>query len=961
MFNESNTIEEFVLNRLKTVGWEVAEGKHLPRVTTDVFIPSHLQAALERLNPEIAERPELGEEVVYRLKALLLAARGEGLVRANEEFFMWLRGDKSMPFGPNGDHVSIRLLDFDDMTQNRCVVANQVTFKSPEKRFDVVGFINGLPLFIGELKTPVRPSISWMDGADQVLNDYEPSVPEFFVPNVLSFATEGKTFRFAGIKTPLEFWAPWRDGETLSGGFSEVEGAIKSLLRPETLLDIARHFTLFAAAKGQKIKVLPRFQQYFAANQIVARVVEGLNKKGLIWHFQGSGKSLLMVFAANKLRAHQDLKNPTVLIVTDRIDLDSQITGTFATADVPNLASAKTRKELENLLQTDARKVVLTTIHRFGEASGLLNARSNIIVLVDEAHRTQEGDLGHKMREALPNAFLFGFTGTPINKRDRNTFWAFGSEADEGGYLNRYGFEEALRDEATLPLDFEPRLIEMRVDKAKIDEAFAQISGELDERDQDLVARQAAKLAVLVKVPERVKAICADIASHFLENVDPNGFKAQVVCFDRESCVSYKQELDVLLGADASTIVMTAVAGDPSDWKQYDRARDDEEKILDRFRDKADPLKILIVTSKLLTGFDAPILQTMYLDKPMKEHGLLQAICRTNRPYPEKRRGRIVDYLGVFDDIAKALAFDEKSVTGVITDLQALKAKLPLALEKTLAPFEGIARDQIGFETLLEAQNRLPNNETRDLWAAEFSVLARTWEALSPDEILNPHRGDYRWLCQVYESLKPPSGNGKLLWHALGAKTIELIHENVHVEAVRDDIEKLVLDAAMIEELAVEEIPGKGREIVGQIVARLRRHDKDPKFIALGQRVEDVKERFEQGLISSVLFLKELLQIAKDVVEAEKQIDPAEEQNKAKAALTELFQQTRGESTPAVVERIVADIDAIVKIVRFDGWQSTAAGTRGVKQALRKTLLKYQLHREQELFERAYDYIEVYY
>jgi type I restriction enzyme R subunit len=395
-------------------------------------------------------------------------------------------------------------------------------------------------------------------------------------------------------------------------------------------------------------------------------------------------------------------------------------------------------------------------------------------------------------------------------------------------------------------------------------------------------------------------------------------------------------------------------------WKQYDRSRDEQEKLLDRFRDRTDPLKFLIVTSKLLTGFDAPILQVMYLDKPMKEHNLLQSICRTNRPYQGKSHGLIVDYLGIFDDVAKALNFDERGVQRVITNLNELKAQLPEAITACLNYFPGVDRTIGGYEGLIAAQECLPNNERRDEFAACYSFLARLWEALSPDcpkEYVN----DYRWLTQVYESVKPPSGQGKLLWHALGAKTLEIIHQNVHVEAVRDDLETLVMDADVLAEIVTTNDPKKTKEIEIKVIARLRKHKDDPKFIALGRRLEELKERHELGLLVSLEFLKQLLELAKEVVKAEQEVVPEEEQDKGKAALTELFNEVKNDNTPIMVERIVNDIDSIVRIVRFPGWQQTVAGEREVKKALRQTLLKYQLHREQELFDRAYAYIKQYY
>jgi type I restriction enzyme R subunit len=627
------------------------------------------------------------------------------------------------------------------------------------------------------------------------------------------------------------------------------------------------------------------------------------------------------------------------------------------------MIKAESREELRTLLGQDVRKVVITTIHKFGEAEGVLNDRKNIIVLVDEAHRTQEGDLGRKMRSALPNAFLFGLTGTPINRADKNTFWAFGADEDEKGYLSRYTFQESIRDKATLPLHFESPEIKLKINKSAIDEAYKQITDNLSEQDRDDLAKRAAKMAVLVKTPERVRGVVEHMVNHFRAKVEPNGFKAQVVTFDRECCVAYKAAMDEITGdAECSAIVMHVTQGDPAEWKIHARDRDAEEKLLDRFRDPGDPLKFLIVTSKLLTGFDAPILQVMYLDKPMRDHNLLQAICRTNRPYPKKDHGLIVDYIGIFDDVAQALDFDEKAVLQVISNLDDVKKELPKQVAACLAFFPGVDRTVGGYEGLIAAQDCLPNNEKRDAFAAEHSVLGRIWEALSPDPCLSPYETDYRWLTQVYESVKPPSGNGKLLWHVLGAKTIELIHQNTHLDTVRDDIETLVMDAEVLESVIGAPDPDKkGKTLEIKLVARLRKHGKDPKFVALGERLERIKEKHEQGLLDSKEFLKQLLELARDVVEAEKKVDPVQEQDKAKAALTELFQQVKTNETPVIVERIVADIDEIVRMVRFPGWQQTTAGEREVQKALRKTLLKYHLHKDQELFDRAYGYIRQYY
>ena len=964
-FNEANTVEAFIRDRLAGLGWCFIGPNDLPRQPQEVLTESYLREALIRLNPDIAANPSCVDDVLYRLRAIILSVRSDGLVKANEEFASWLLGERSMPFGPNGEHVTIRLIDFDDIEQNSFVVTQQFTFRAgkTEKRADLVLLVNGLPLVLIEAKTPVRSSQSWLDGALQVHDDYEQNVPELFVPNVFSGATEGKEYRYGSVRMPVDLWGPWRTDENEPQSIVDVGKSVTSMLRPASVLNLLANFTAFATQKGKRrIKIIARYQQVEGANKIVERVVAGQPRKGLIWHFQGSGKSLLMLFAARKLRLHPALKNPTVLVVVDRIDLDSQISGTFYAADMANLVRTDSRKELSDLLAKDVRKVVITTIYKFAEAGGVLNDRDNIIVMVDEAHRTQEGDLGRKMREALPNAFLFGLTGTPINRADRNTFYAFGAETDKNGYMSYYGLDDSLRDGATKELHFEPRLVDLHIDQQAIEAAYAELTKGLTDEDKDKLGQAAAKMAILVKAPERVGAICADIAKHFQEKVAPNGFGAQVVTFDRQSCLLYKQELDRHLPPETSDIVISVNSGE-AEYAPYKRDRDAEEKLLDRFRDPKDPLKIIIVTSKLLTGFDAPILQTMYLDKPLRDHTLLQAICRTNRPYGEqKTHGLVVDYLGIFDDVAQALKFDEKGVRKAVSNITDLAAMLPSAIQKCLEYFAGVDRSLSGYEGLIAAQDCLPTDDRRDAFASDFSVLSRIWEALSPDPILTPRQKDYRWLAQVYESLKPSTGTGRLLWHRLGAKTIELIHENVHVDAVRDDLDTLVMDAELLE--AVLENPDpekKAKEISVKLTGRLRKHAGNPKYKALAERLEDLKNRHQQGLLLSIEFLKELLELAKDVVKMERETPVEEDIDRGKAALTDLFEEARNGDTPIMVRRVVDDIDEIVRAVRFDGWQATHAGEREVKKALRQTLFKYKLHQDAELFERAYGYIREYY
>ncbi|MCO5299287.1 MAG: type I restriction endonuclease subunit R [Candidatus Nanopelagicales bacterium] len=964
-FNEANSVRDLVRDQAISRGWTFIPGNELDRDHNEVLIETDLREALIRLNPTIAAQPSRADEVIHRLRGILLSGRRGAMVPANEEWAAWLNGARTMPFGPNGQHVTINLLDTNNPELDTRTVSTEVTFTRGQvaRRADLVFYINGMPLIIGEAKSPVRPAYTWVDAASQLHDDYEKNIPEFFVPSVFLFATEGKEFHYATIRTPIHHWGPWRNDQAGPNliGIQTITAATNTLLTPAAIQDFARFYTAFATdSKHRKIKLIARYQQYLAGNAIVNRVRDGQVKKGLIWHFQGSGKSLLMVFTATKLRAQPDLAAPTILIVVDRLDLDTQISDTFKTTDIPNVISTDSREELHKLLQDGTRKIIITTIHKFAEAEGVLNDRDNIVVMVDEAHRTQEGDLGRKMREALPNAFLFGLTGTPINRRDRNTFYAFGSDTDTGGYMSLYSFSDSIRDGATLPLHFEPRLVELRINREQLDEGFTELTEDLSDKQKALLSAKAANTAHLLKASDRIAKVAADIYTHFTTSISPLGLKGQIVVYDKQACVLMKHELDKLLDPDASTIVMSMDARDPQEWRDnWGRDRDEEKKTLDRFRDPQDPLQILIVTAKLLTGFDAPILAAQYLDKPLRDHTLLQAICRTNRTYPGKTHGLVVDYLGIFDDAAQAMLFDDKTITKVITDISALTSDLPAAMEKALGFFDGVDRTLDGWEGLQAAQQKLPDDETRDDFGRTYSHLSQLWEAISPDPMLSDYETDYRWLTEVYESVRPADHTGKLVWHNLGPKTLELINSNITVEVPRDDLEIIVLDAHTLEELA----SGKKdpETTMKAISGRIAKHQDNPVFQELGERLTKLKERYEHGQQASLEFLRELVALARDTVAAEKAVDEIPREEKGKAALTELFEAVKTDTTPIIVERVVSDIDEVVRAVRFDGWQDTNAGDREVQKALRKTLyVRYKL-RDEELFQKAHEYVRQYY
>lgn len=982
-FNEDNVTEQMCINVAEKLGYTYVSPADLGRPYDCVVVDQLLKEALLRMNP-ISETD--AQVVIEKVKARIASGMGGDIVTANQALQKLFFDENSFPFGDNGDFVNVRFFDDNPKTaaqNNSYVVTNQWEFPKSSyaggKRLDVVLLINGIPMVIGEVKTATKASVMWADGAQDII-DYQKSVPEMFVPNILSFATEGKELHYGGVGTPLGKWGPWFATEERKHGLlKDVQKNLASLIEPLRLLEIYRFFSVYTADKitNRKIKIVCRYQQYFGGKAIVDRVLsrceKGIGpKKGLIWHFQGSGKSWLMVFASQMLM--KKVPNaPTVVIVDDRRDLRDQITGDFTRAEVPNLDFAYTKEELQQFFKNDQRKILITTIFLFGEIKKALNLRDNIIVMVDEAHRTQEGDLGECMRVALPNAFFFGLTGTPINKKDKNTFKCFGADEDQGGYMSKYSYQDSIDDGATLELNFKEVPVEMHLDEKNLQAAFDQMAKEnqLSDDEKDELTRRTSVEAFFTD-PKRIREVCKHVADHYRQYIKPTGLKCQLVVYNRACCVAYKKELDMLLDEGDETAIVMHTSGDKAnEYADYKLTDFEQGKLLDKFRDPLSPLKFVIVTSKLLTGFDAPILQCMYLDKPMKDHTLLQAVCRTNRTYDaQKKCGLVVDYVGVFENIYKSLNFDEESVQKSITNINEIKKMVPGWVQDCLDFFPGVDRTIGGFAGLEAAQECLRDDNVKMQFCAHFKRLHKAWEVCSPDGDLLPYKNDYIWLSQVYDSIRPSGGGpgNKLIWLTLGPKTIELIHENVTSINIGDSLEDLVVDTSLLDSCLRDE-KRRARtiiEIKKMLVLRLgnNKHKDHPRMKELAEKLRELQDRMRQEQADSIEFLKQLLDIAKQMMVVERELDQPEDRRKqAKAALTELFQTVKSDNTPVAVERVVNDIDEqVVSIIRrFPNAFKALTGKQEIRKSLRSLLwLKYKI-KDNDVYEKACQYVEQYY
>ena len=562
--------------------------------------------------------------------------------------------------------------------------------------------------------------------------------------------------------------------------------------------------------------------------------------------------------------------------------------------------------------------------------------------------------------------------------------------------LNRYSIERSITDGSSVPIHVETRLVDFHIDKAALDEAFAAMAEEerLTDDERELLADRAARARTIVRNQDRIRKVCADIVEHYFTKVAPLGLKAQVVAYDRELCVAYYDEITRLLAerglgdqAESAVVMTTSTTKDePAAWRErFGLSREQESAIKARFRDPGDPLRFLIVTAKLLTGFDAEVEGVMYLDKPLRLHTLFQAICRTNRRWThpvtgqEKLYGLIVDYVGLGNEIARALRDADPERGGRRpVDVDGLAEEFVAAMVTVLERFAGIDRTNTSFTALMAAQERIPPGDVRAAFAAEFLRVQGMWEFLDPSPVTAAHRGDYRWLAQVYESVQPAGASDALLWQRLGAKTLELVHGHItEVRVTGSGLDEVIVDAETIEAIRQLALPDPGNdpdgglmtvgEALDTIEARIRRRldasHNHPVYVALSDRLERLRTRQLSQASSSVEFLRELLELAQQVTAVER----AEEEGYLDdvgvlpdpnvGALTQIFREYAPADTPLIIENVVVDIDTIVRQVRFTGWSQTQNGDRTVRREVRLTLKKYGLPTTGELFDRAYAYI----
>lgn len=940
-FTES-TVESAALAWLEAIGWRVAHGPDIAPGTTaaerrdygEVVLAQRLRDALARLNPDL---PAEGLEDAFRK---LTRPEGADLIQRNRAFHRMLVDGVTVEYRTEDGMIrgaQVRVLDFDDPDNNDWLAVNQfaVVENRHSRRPDIVLFVNGLPLVVIELKNPADEEATiWT--ALQQLQTYQAEIPSLFAFNEALVISDGLEARVGAIGAGREWFKPWRTitGETLAPEtMPQLQVMIEGLFEKRRFLDLVRDFIVFQDdGSGRLVKKIAGYHQFHAVRVAVeetlratglvraARIAEELGRYepgrkpggdpgdrrvGVVWHTQGSGKSLTMVFYAGRIIREPAMENPTIVVLTDRNDLDDQLFGTFAQCQdllrQPPV-QAESRAHLRELLSLQAGGVVFTTIQKFlpeerGDRYPTLSERRNIVVIADEAHRSQydfiDGFARH-MRDALPNASFIAFTGTPIELADRNTRAVFGD------YISIYDIQRAVEDGATVPIYYESRLAKLDLPehlKPKIEEEFEEVTeGEEVERKEKLKSKWS-QLEAIVGAEGRVRLIAQDIVEHFEKRLEAMDGKAMIVCMSRRICVDLYNEIIKLRpewhheddDKGVIKVVMTGSASDPADWQPHIRNKERREFLARRFRDPGDPFKVVIVRDMWLTGFDAPSLHTMYLDKPMRAHGLMQAIARVNRVFRDKPGGLVVDYLGLAHELKEALAtYTESGGTGQTAISQ--EEALAVLLEKyeiCCDLFHGfdwsvwkMGTPEQRLSLLPAAQEHILAQENgKDRLLKAVQELSKAFALAVPHEEALRIRDDVAFFQAVRASLAKRGPGEPKTEEELDHAIRQIVSRAVAPEGVVDIFAAAGLkkpDISILSDEFLAEVRGMPQKhlavellqklLKGEIATRRRKNIVQARSFA--EMLEQAIRRYQNRAIEAAQVIEELIALAKEMRDA---------------------------------------------------------------------------------------------
>lgn len=911
----------------------------------------------------IEKAQALNPGIVDHLKAEELAKqliRVPPTIEGNLHAWEYLRGLKTVFVEAERRERNVHLLNMDNIHRNAFHVTDEFTFTNGVHtiRADVVFLINGIPIILIETKAATKLE-GIADALDQVRR-YHHEGPELLaLMHIFSLTHLVHYYYGATWNLSHKNLFNWKE-ETASKDF---ETLVKTFVAPERVLRVLRDFILFTRKDDELQKVILRPHQMRAVERALVRAHDPKKRRGLIWHTQGSGKTYTMITIAKRLLEEPIFDNPTILMLVDRTELETQLFGNLASTllgqtmsplfkpgyytQYGNIFIAQSKVGLQELLRSDTRGLIVSMVHKFDDIPSKINERKNIFVLVDEAHRTTGGDLGNYLMGALPNATYLGFTGTPIDKtaHGKGTFKVFGID-DPLGYLDKYSIAESIEDGTTVPLYYALAPNELRVDRDILEREFLQLAeavGVSDIEDLNKVLEKAVTLRNMLKNRDRVQRVAQYVANHFKESVEPMGYKAFLVGVDREACCLLKEALDNYLPPEYSTVVISHI---PSDYDKphlvkYQLSEEQEKDVRKKFIKPNELPKILIVTEKLLTGYDAPVLYCMYLDKPMRDHVLLQAIARVNRPYEDengkhKPGGFVLDFVGVFENLEKALAFDSKDVQSVIEGLDLLKSRFRDMIAKGRAEYlplvAGKAADKAA-EAVLEA---FRDENKRHSFYRFFFELEDLYEILSPDALLREFMADYEQLAAMYALLRAAYEGSDFVDRELARKTAQLVQAYTKAGIIHEAVEVYEITPETLDKIAKSRQTNTVK-VFNLIKSIERKVQMDaamaPYLFSIGERAEAIIEAFKQRQISAQEALKQLKELIRQINEAEE--EQAKRNIKGEPfAIMWLLKQQGVSSDDA--EKIAAEMATILQ--KYPHWKSSEKQARPVRKKLYQLL-----------------------
>jgi type I restriction enzyme, R subunit len=871
-------------------------------------------------------------------------------IYGNRDFLAYLRNQGKFYSAEEKRELDLTVIDYNDAARPREKRRN--AYEVTEEFFvhngqygtreDVVFLINGIPVLVIECKNATKEEAIAL-GVDQIRR-YHEETPEVMVPEMLFTATEAIGFAYGAtwslVRRNIFNWKLEKVGN--------LEAKIKSFCDVPHLLRLLKDFILFAEKDEELQKYILRQHQTAAVDKVVERALDPKQSRGLIWHTQGSGKTYTMIKAAELLFKANEAQKPTILLMIDRNELEDQMLKNLAAVGMANVAHADSIAALNKLLDEkgqDYRGIVVTMIHKFRDMPAKLNMRKNIFVLIDEAHRTIGGDLGNFLMAGLPSASFIGFTGTPVDKTayGKGTFKTFGLE-DDKGYLHKYSIAESIEDGTTLPLYYNLAPNEMRVPHDIMEKEFlalAETEGIADIEELNKILDRAINLKNFLKGKDRFKKVAQYVADHYRANVEPLGYKAFLVGVDREACALYKEALDAILPPEYSEIVYTGNNNDSPQLKKWHLEPTREKQIRKSFTKLGEWPKILIVTEKLLTGFDAPILYVMYLDKPMRDHTLLQAIARVNRPYENeaqemvKPHGFVLDFVGIFDKLEKALAFDSDEINAIVKDLGILKQLFKAKMESkapTYLKLVGQKFDDKDVDNLIE---HFRDQDRRKEFFKEYKEIEMLYEIISPDAFLRPYIDRYATLSSIYAVVRNAYAKKVYVDRAFQKKTNELVRKHVGAEQLANVAEFVKIDENTID-LIKRQKGGDGTKVINLVKSIEKAAEdasNDPFLVALAERAMAVQTAFEDRQTSTAEALDELI---KEVERNERRKKEQAEKGLDANGYFVLCKLTDdGIKNPDAASRKVAEA-----FTKYPNWQRSEAELREVRNQVTFAIMR---------------------